>query len=44
MIIKLDDKGRMGIPKAVREMMGIPPKGKVEIRLDGNKLIVTKGE
>jgi len=44
MIIRLDEKGRMIIPKAVREMMGIEHKGKVEIRLDGNKLIVTKGE
>lgn len=44
MIVKLDNKGRLVIPKAVREMMGISPKGKVEIRLDGNKLIVIKGE
>lgn len=44
MIIRLDDKGRLVIPKAVREMMGIEHKGKVEIRLDGNKLIVIKGE
>lgn len=44
MIIKLDDKGRLVIPKAIREMMGIEHKGKVELRLNGNKLIVTKGE
>ena len=44
MIIKLDDKGRLVIPKAVREMLGIEHKGKVELRLNGNKLIVTKGE
>lgn len=42
MTIKIDDKGRFSIPKAIREMMGI--KDKVKIRFDGKELIITKGE
>ena len=44
MITKLDARGRLIIPKAIREMMGIAEKDKVEIRLNGKKLIITKGE
>lgn len=44
MIIKLDDKGRFSLPKAIREMIGVKPKGKIELRLEGKKLIITKGE
>ena len=44
MIIKLDDKGRFSIPKAIREMMGVKPNGKIELMLEGKKLIITKGE
>lgn len=44
MIIRLDDKGRMIIPKAIREIIGVKPKGTIELNLEGKKLIITKGE
>ena len=42
MIIKIDKKGRFYLPKAIRKLLGITDK--IEIRIEKNKLIMTKGE
>ena len=44
MIMKLDKLARFVIPKAVREMIGVKPNGRIELRVEGKKLIITKGE
>lgn len=44
MIMKLDKVGRLVIPKAIREMIGIKLNGLIELRVEGKKLIITKGE
>lgn len=44
MITKIDKLGRVVIPKAIREMMGVKLNEKIELRLEGKKLIITKGE
>lgn len=44
MIIKLDKLARIVIPKAIREMIGVKPNGLIELRIEGKKLIITKGE
>lgn len=42
--MKLDKLSRIVIPKAIREMTGIKPNGKIELRVEGKKIIITKGE
>lgn len=44
MIIKLDRLSRLVIPKAIREMIGVKPNERIELRVVGKKLIITKGE
>ena len=44
MIMKLDRLGRFVIPKAIREMIGVKPNERIELRVEGKKLIITKGE
>ncbi len=44
MIIKLDKLARLVIPKAIREMIGVKPNEKIELRVKGKQLIITKGE
>lgn len=43
MIIKLKD-GRFVIPKVIREALELKPNERIELRLEGKKLIITKGE
>lgn len=44
MIIKLDTLARFVIPKAIREMIGVKPNERILLRVEGKKLIITKGE
>lgn len=44
MIIKIDKLARFVIPKAIREMIGVKPNDRIELRVEGKKLIITKGE
>lgn len=44
MIIKLDKLSRIVIPKAIRELIGVKPNEKLELRVEDKKLIITKGE
>lgn len=43
MIIKIKD-GRFVIPKVIRETLELKTNDKIELRLEGKKLIITKGE
>ena len=43
MMIRLKD-GRFVIPKVIREALGLKPNDVIELRLEGKKLIITKGE
>lgn len=43
MIIKLKD-GRFVIPKVIREALKLKTNDRIELRLEGKKLIITKGE
>lgn len=40
MKIKLDDKGRLMIPKIIRESLGLKPNGEVKLDLVDEKLII----
>lgn len=42
MIMKLDRIGRIVIPKAIREMIGVKPNERIELKVEGKKLIITK--
>lgn len=44
MITKIDKVGRVVIPKAIREMIGVKLNEKIELKVVGKKLIITKGE
>lgn len=43
MIIRLKD-GRFVIPKVIREALKLKPNDIIELRLEGKKLIIIKGE
>lgn len=43
MIIKIKN-GRFVIPKVIREALNLNLNDKIELRLEGKKLIITKGE
>ena len=43
MIIKIKD-GRFVIPKVIRETLELKNNDKIELRLEGKKLIIIKGE
>ena len=44
MIIKLDNKGRILLPKVIRETLNIKPNERIEVRIEGKKLIIKKDE
>ena len=44
MIIKLDKLGRFVIPKAIRQMIGVKPNERIELRVEGKKVFIMKGE
>ena len=44
MIIRLDTLSRFVIPKAIREMIGVKPNDRIELKVVCKKLIITKGE
>ena len=41
-VISLDEHGRIEIPKEARDALGLKPGAKLQISLDGNKLVVEK--
>ena len=40
-VVKVSPKGRIAIPKIIRDRLGMKPKDKVALRLDGGKITVT---
>ena len=44
MILKIDKQGRIVVPKAIRELIGIKLSDNVKLELEGEKLIITKVE
>ena len=42
MVIKIDFNGRIVIPKKIRDRLGIDTKDKLEIKVEGKKIILKK--
>ena len=39
-VVRVDDKGRVLIPKAVRERVGLRKGGYVRVRVDGKRIVI----